>query len=151
MGQLEHRRSQVIARLPVNEISATLIFHDGQRIEAVLFVPPGEHIATHFTETDPFLPVGLVGGIRLVARDTISCITVATYAMADSDLPQRRQQVAVRLCCGTMVEGELRWVAPPDRQRTADTLNDAARHLTLHGPRVTSYIPKSHVMWVEEH
>jgi hypothetical protein len=153
MAAPHQRRSQQIMRLPVDHLVASLIFADGERAEAILFVPPGEDVARTFAEGDPFVPVALAKGIRLVARTAIAGIgiPVAPPALArDGDLPIERQTATVKLHDGTTLDGELRWTARPGNNRTRDHLNESAAYLELHTKETTWYVAKSHVAWVEE-
>jgi hypothetical protein len=137
-------------RIPVDHVPATLILHDGTRLEIVMFVPPGEQVGDQLCSGAPFMPIRCEGKIRLVARDIVACITVGGSAVANADLPEETQRVAVRLRSGTTVEGELRWTAAIGKSRTADHLNEAAPHITVYGAGTITHIAKRHLAWLEE-
>ena len=142
-------RSQQIMRLPVDTVAASIILDDGERFDAMLFLPPGDTVVRLFVDGDAFLPVAFRDRIRLVARAAISALTVAAEPH-DNDLPHEQQKATVRMRSGAMVEGELRWVGPHGRRRTVDFLNEDEAHIVVHGPGVTTYVRKAHVAWVEE-
>ena len=144
------RRSQPLMRIPVDHVPATLTLHDGTRLEIVMFVPPGEHIADQLCSGSPFLPIRCEGKIRLIARDILACITVGGSPVANDDLPEEMQRVAVRLRSGTTIEGELRWTAAVGKSRTADHLNEAALQIVVYGAGTITYVAKRHLAWVEE-
>jgi hypothetical protein len=154
MAALPHqRRSQQVMRLPVDHLVASLILVNGERVDAILFLPPGEEVARALTEGDPFLPVALAKGIRLVARTAIACIGIPAAppkAAHDGDLPTERQVATVMLRGGAALEGELRWTGGFGANRTCDYLNEAASHVELHASDTTWYVAKSQIAWVEE-
>jgi hypothetical protein len=157
-GQANMRRSQAILRLPVDNVLATLILHDGERCDVLLFVPPGETIGHLVSPGDPFVPMIKNARFCLVARTAIAVLGVvtgsetATSGDDDGALPVERQRARVRLRGGTALEGELRWTGPEGRKRTADYVNDTAAFFVLHAgdPPTTFYVAKAQVATVEE-
>ena len=148
---LDAGRSQPIMRLPVDRVSAQLTLHDGERFEGILFLPGGEQVPELLSEGEPFIPVGHGNTVRLVARSALACIAIPSRPdLADADLPIERQQATIRLRSGAVVTGELRWTAPPGWRRTGDHLKDSARHVTVHGGGITTFVAKAHIAWVEE-
>ncbi len=153
MTSVNLRRSQAILRMPVDNISASMVLHDGERSEVVLFMPPTEDIPHLLGPNGPQFIAMMVGsGVSLVARDAIACLTspAAAVIALDDDLPVVTQRVGVKLRSGVMIEGELRWTAPTGQQRTADHLNSSASLLELHAPNVIHHIVKAHVARVDE-
>lgn len=150
MASVDARRSQMILRIPVDQVAATLTLHDGERIEAQLFVRPGEDVAAMLASGPMFVPVRQTDGIRLIARAAIACMCVAAYHHRASDLPEETQKAKIKLRSGAVIEGELRFIAPPGQRRTVDHLNDTAEYLALHAIDTTTYIVKHHIAWVEE-
>lgn len=145
-------RSQPILRVPIAPMPAIVMLHDGTRINVRLFVTPGEDFTSVIEGDSAFVPLGLATGTRLVARDTIACITVHVVQVehAYRDVQPERQRVSVRLRSGDKLKGELRWVAPADRRRTLDHLNDASNYIVLWDDEYVNYIVKQHVAYVEE-
>lgn len=137
-------------RIPVDHVPATLILHDGTRLEIIMFVPPGEQVADQLCSGSAFLPIRHDGKIRLVAREIVACITVGGAPVANADLPEELQRVAVRLRSGATIEGELRWTAAVGKSRTADHLNETTPHITVYGAGTVSHVAKRHVAWLEE-
>jgi hypothetical protein len=146
------RRSQAMLRLPVDQLSATMILHDGSRSEIVLFVPCGETVQQLVTQGDAFLPVIRERSVSLVARAAIACVTVAvvTPMPRDTDVPSEHQVAVVHLRSGQTVRGELRWGAAVGRQRTADFLNDPTPYIEVHGDGVVHLVVKAHIAMVDE-
>ena len=140
-------RSQPILRVPRDQTPVSVTLHDGERASALLFVPPGDSIAKLLSDSTTFVPVSYSSGTRLVARTAIACITVHVIhaRLDDGDLPRERQRAIVRLRAGTLIQGELRWIAPPGRRRTLDCINDDATHLMIHDGDYVSYIAKAHI------
>lgn len=137
-------------RIPVDHVPVTLVLHEGTRLEVMMFLPPGEQMADQLCSGAPFLPIRHGGKIRIVARDTIACITVGGTPVVNEDLPEEMQRVSARLRSGTTIEGELRWTAAVGRSRTADHLNESTPHITVYGNGTITYIAKRHMAWLEE-
>lgn len=147
------RRSQVILRMPVDHVEATLILRDGDRSDAVLFVPPTEDIAHLLGPSGPrFLPMIRGAKMHLVAREAIASLGIqAVVSMPqDGDLPIEVQAAMVQLNSGTQLEGELRYSAPIGQARTADFLNGSADSFELHVQGIVFHVVKAHVALVEE-
>ena len=146
-----NRRSQALLRLPVDQVSATMILHDGARSDVELFLTGGESIAQVLGEGAAFLPVIRKGNVSLVARGAIACLSVVEAPITvESDLPVVTQRAHVHLKSGVVLEGELRWTVVTGRQRTADHLNDPAPLVALHAAGTTHHVVKAHVAIVEE-
>lgn len=150
------RRSQVILRMPVDNVAATLILHDGERSDVLLFIAAGEDITRLMTPGDPFVPMIKHARFCLVARTAIAALGVAgasTDPDADLDvLPVERQRARVLLRSGSVLEGELRWTAPEGERRTADYINDSEPFFVVHASdgHTTYYVAKAQVALVEE-
>lgn len=148
------RRSQVILRLPVDSVTATLILHDGERSDVLLFIAAGEDITRLVSPGDPFVPMIKHARFCLVARTAIAAIGV-TDPPADPELdglPVECQRARIQLCSGAALEGELRWTAPEGERRTADYVNDSPTFFILHAAdgHTTYYIAKAQVATIEE-
>jgi hypothetical protein len=155
MGEdVNMRRSQAILRLPVDSVLATLMLHDGERSDVLLFLSPGEGITDLITPGDPFVPMIRDARFCLVARDAIAAIGIVTGPVRPDDdaLPIKRQRARVRLRSGKVIEGELRWTVCVGDGQTADHVNEPAAFLVVHAtaPETTYYIAKSQVAIVEE-
>lgn len=146
-------RSQAILFMPVENITAVVTLHDGERVECMLFVPDGEDVSQVVGPGKPFVPVVRRGRVCLIARAAIACVAVSTRLARqemDEDIPFVTQQAAVKLRCGTVIEGELRWVPPEDRKRTTDYLNGDQPFFVVHGPETAYFVVKAHVATVTE-
>jgi hypothetical protein len=145
-------RSQPLLRVPRDQTPVTIILDDGERANAFLFVSPGTPIARAIAEAGPFVPVNYGDGTKLVARDSIACITVVgIYAREEhDDLPTELQPVAVRLRSGLVIKGELRWTPYAGHRRVLDHLNDDATHIVLKDNTYLSFVRKTHIMTLEE-
>ncbi|CAN5732532.1 hypothetical protein BH11MYX3_BH11MYX3_37100 [soil metagenome] len=153
MTSVNMRRSQAILRMPVEHITATMVLHDGERAEVVLFLPPTEDIAHLLGPSGPrFISMIFGSGVSLVARDAVAALGVPAVAVIalDGDLPIERQRASVKLRSGVVLEGELRWTAPFGEQCMSDFLNTDATSLELHAPNMTHHIVKAHVARVDE-
>ncbi|MBZ0235664.1 MAG: hypothetical protein K8M05_25270 [Deltaproteobacteria bacterium] len=146
------RRSQPIMRLPVDTVSASLVLHDGERAEVVIFVPAGEDVDDVLVAREPFLPVVRDGTIVLVARAAIAALGVPHLPAIprEDDLPGETQAAVVRLRSGVTIAGELRWTAPVGSQRTADFLNNDEPYVKVYGGDTTYFVTKDHIVLVEE-
>lgn len=146
------KRSQQLLKLPRDQTPVTITLEDGDHAQAMLFVAPGASILRFLEEANPFVPVSYTTGLRLVARTSIACLTIlASDAPAvDADMPFERQRVRIRLRGGRAVEGEMRWIAPAGRRRTADCLNDPLTHVEVHDGQHVSYVAKVHIAYAEE-
>jgi hypothetical protein len=153
-GDVNMRRSQAILRMPVNSVLATLILHDGERSDVLLFIPAGEDITRLVSLGDPFVPMIKNARFCLVARTAIAALGVVIGAEPpdDGELPLTRQRSRVRLRSGTTLEGELRWSASEIYKRTSDYVNDSTAFFVLHATetRTIYYVAKSQVATVEE-
>lgn len=145
-------RSQPILRVPIDPTPAIVTLHDGSRINVRLFIARGHAIDELVEGTSPFVPLGIVDGVRLVARDAIASVTLhAIQVTPREDLAEERQRVTIRMRHGEKVMGELRWVAPPGHRRTLDHLNNSdTTHLVLWDGDFVTYLAKAHVVSVEE-
>ncbi len=153
MTSVNMRRSQAILRMPVDHITASMVLHDGERSEVVLFVPPTEDIPHLLGPSGPrFLAMVLGTGLSLVARDAVACLAVPALPLIalDGDLPVETQCAAVKLRSGVVLEGELRWTAPIGQQRTADFLNSDAPTFELYAGTLIYHLVKAHVARVDE-
>jgi hypothetical protein len=153
-GEPNMRRSQAILRMPVNSVLATMILHDGERSDVLLYVPPGEDITRLVSSGDPFVPMIKNARFCLVARSAIAALGVVTgdEPPDDGGLPVTRQRSRVRLRSGTTLEGELRWSASEIYKRTSDYVNDPTGFFVVHATetRTLYYVVKSQVATVEE-
>ena len=86
------RRSQVILRMPVDHVVATLMMHDGTKSDVVLFVPPTEDIGHLLSGGPTFLPTIKDGRIAIIAREAIASIGTpeVTVIPREDDLPIQR-------------------------------------------------------------
>lgn len=145
------QRSQPLLRLPKNQTPAQLTMHDGERAQVFLFVAPGDSLTHVLDEDSRFVPMGFSSGTRLVARDAIAALSVhVMHAHAEDELPGERQRAVIKLRSGTLVKGELRWVAPEGRRRTLDFLNSETPYFVAYDTEHVHYVFKSHVALVEE-
>jgi hypothetical protein len=145
-------RSQPLLRVPRDKTPGELVLDDGERAYVQFFIPLGNTLAGIYEDRYGFLPVAIDGNVRMVARSAIACMTahVMHAGGADPDVALERQRVIARLRGGTVIRGELRWVAPPGYRRTLDHLNDAAVHIVIHDGDFVHFIAKSAVLSVEE-
>jgi hypothetical protein len=143
-------RSQAILRMPVDMVNATIVMHDGERNEVMLFVPSGEGIVRMLAERTPFVPVVLKGRVCLLARDIIAAIAVDRAPLdAELALPAEEQRVKVKLRAGTLLEGTLSW-CPAGQQRTKDYLNSDDSYFELHVEQLTYFVVKAQVATVQD-
>jgi hypothetical protein len=153
MPEPSMRRSMALLRIPVDQVSATMTLHDGDPTEVLLFVPGGVTVAELLTQGDAFLPVIRGRSVCLVARAAIAALAVqdVTRLRTDGDLPAEKQLVIVHLRGGHTIRGEVQWVAPVGRQRTADHLNDTTTpYIEVRADGVVHFIVKSYISMVEE-
>ena len=150
MADVPQHRSQVILRMPVDYVDVRLIMHDGESVEAICFVPPGETISEFLVASEPFMPVMCSARIMLIARSAVACATVKAGKPDDDALPVQLQKAAVKLRSGVRLDGELRLPAVDGRLRTADHANSDESHLVLHAGEQTHHIAKAHVATIEE-
>lgn len=154
MGQAvrEDDRSQPIMRVPRDKTPGELILDDGERAYALFFVPHGDTLSRVFEDPNLFMPVAVGSTVRMVARESIACMTahVVHACVPDSDLPQEKQRAIIRLRGGTSVRGELRWIAPDGHRRTLDHLNDTSHHVVAYDGDYIHFIAKSAIISVEE-
>ncbi len=146
-------RSLETLRLPVDRVGATLILQDGKRVEATLFVPPGEDVTRYVDDRPGFVPILRDGKLCFVAKTAIACVGVVQRedrSENELDLPVQRQAVVVEVTSGMLLVGTMQWAAPQGRQRTADHLNEDARHLEVRAGELTYLISKAHIRTVEE-
>jgi len=139
-------------RIPVDHLAASLVLHDGERFDAVLFVPPAETVAQVIAHPQPFVPVIRDGRIRLIARNALACVAVSAPGVIPLTPVTRiaKQRASVQLRSGIVICGELRWTPTVSHRRTADYLNRDELHFELHDADLTHYIVKAHVATVEE-
>lgn len=145
-------RSQPLLRVPRDQTPVTIILDDGERTNAFLFVSPGTPVARAIAESGPFVPVNYGDGTKLVARDSMACITVFGINAREEhdDLPSELQPVVVRLRSGHLIKGELRWTPYAGHRRVLDHLNDEGTHIVLKDGNYLSFIRKTHIMTMEE-
>ena len=146
-------RSQAILVMPVDNITAVLTLHDGERVECMLFVPDGEDVSQVVEPGKPFVPVVRRGRVCLIARAAIACVAVSKRLagqQCDEDMPTVTQQVQVKLRSGAVIEGELRWIPPEPRKRTSDHLNAEPPYFVVNGPETAHFVVKAHVATVAE-
>ena len=140
-------------RVPVNRVSVELTLGDGRCLRGTVFVPPGCHVEELLGRSAAFLPVEQDGTVVLYAPGAIACVAVReeTAEPHPDDLPLAARALAVRLRSGTVVQGEVRYVAWSGAMRTADLLNEPAATIALYGQRgVVQHVAKAHVESVEE-
>lgn len=150
MADVPQHRSQVILRMPVDYVDVRLVLHDGETVDAICFVPPGETISQFLVASEPFMPVMCTARIMLIARGAVACATVKSPKPDEDALPVQPQKAAVKLRSGLRLDGELRLPAVDGRLRTADYANSNETHLVLHAGEQTHHIAKAHVATIEE-
>jgi hypothetical protein len=145
------RRSQVIFRMPVDNVIATMIAHDGAKADVMLFIPPTEDIGQILAYGATFLPMVKGGKMCIVARSSIACFGVPELPVIprEDDLPVEKQAVTVTMKSGAKVEGEV-YLTAFGTQRTTDFMNDVEPVFRVHGDATTYFIAKAHVAQVEE-
>jgi hypothetical protein len=148
---MQIRRSQVILRMPVDNVIAQMIAHDGTKADVMLFIPPTEDIGHVLGQGAAFLPMVKGGKMCIVARDTIACFGVPELPVIprEDDLPIEKQAVTITLRSGATVEGEI-YLSAFGTERTTDFMNDAELVFRVHGNATTFYVRKSHVAQLEE-
>ena len=144
------QRSQAILRLPKDQTPAEVTLHDGERSYVILFVPPGFSIAHLLDDDSWFIPMNFTGITKLVARGAIASLSIHAMLTEDDGLPQERQRAVIRMRNGETVNGEIRWIAPPDRRRTLDCLNDGGKFLAVYEGDYITFVAKAHIATVEE-
>ena len=146
-------RSQPLMRVPRDKTPGELILDDGDRTYVLFFVPHGDTLSRVFEDGNAFMPVAVGTSVRMVARASIACMTahVVHAHVPDEEFPQERQRAIVRLKGGTVVRGELRWVAPLGHRRTLDHLNDVSHHVVAYDGDYIHFIAKSAIVSVEEY
>lgn len=146
-------RSQPLMRVPRDKTPGELILDDGDRTYVLFFVPHGDTLSRVFEDDSAFMPVAVGSVVRMVARASIACMTVhIVHAhVPDEEFPLERQRAIVRLKGGTVVRGELRWVAPHGHRRTLDHLNDASHHVVAYDGDYIHFIAKAAIVSVEEY
>ena len=139
-------------RVPRDKTPGELILEDGERAYVLFFVPSGDTLSRVFEDPNVFMPVAIGKTVRLVARAAIACISahVMHASAPDADFPQEKQRAIVRLRGGTVVRGELRWIAPYGHRRTLDHLNDNQTHMVVYDGDYIHFIAKAAVLSVEE-
>jgi hypothetical protein len=153
MSAMNLTRSQAILFMPVENITAVLTLHDGERVECMLFVPDGEDVTQVVGDGTPFIPVVRRGRVCLIARAAIACVAVSPRLAGqgfDDDLPFHTQKASIKLRSGTVIEGELKWIPPEPRKRTSDYLNAEQPYFVVHGAETVHFIVKAHVATVTE-
>lgn len=140
--------------LPVEELPATVVLADGSCREAELFLAPGQDAEALLAGGQPFVRAAEDGAFRLYGREAIACVSVAVFrarrAGEDAGVPVRRQRVRVRLAGGAELRGELRYLAPPERARPGDFLNEDCPTFALHDSDAIHFVAKRHVVAIEE-
>jgi len=152
MGDVTMKRSQAILRMPVDMVDATMILHDGDRSDVLLFVPPTEDISRMLCEGAMFLPVMREAAMCMVARSAIACMKVAPRLAPklEEDFPSEQEKVKVTLRSGVVLEGVMKWIPPVARQRTADHLNGETPIIVVYADDGAYLIVKSHIAMVRE-
>jgi hypothetical protein len=152
MADANVHRSQVILRMPVDYVDATLILHDGERDEVIFLMPSGEDVTSVLEPGEPFVPVMRNAKICIVARDAIAALGVPLREPSafEAEMPSEQQRVAIKLGSGLLLDGELRWPVVSGKQRTADHLNTDARYIELRTADKSLFIAKAHVAYVQE-
>lgn len=148
---MQIRRSQVIFRMPVDNVVATMIGHDGTKADVMLFIPPTEDIGHVLGHGAAFLPMVKSGKMCIVARATIACFGVPEVPVIprEDDVPVEKQAVTITMRSGATVEGEV-YLTAFGTQRTTDFLNEAEPVFRVHGTGTTFFVVKAHVAQVEE-
>jgi len=141
--------------LPVNKVPATLVLGDGTRHDVSVFIAAGQEIEELLTAEQWFLPTLRDGQFRMYARRAVACLSLPVFRAPrdgeeDAILPMQKRSAVVHLCSGSILNGELRYLAPPERRRTADFLNEEAALFTLYDSETVHYVVKAHVAYVEE-
>jgi hypothetical protein len=152
MSSASATRSQAILRMPIDNVSADLVLHDGERAPVMLFIHGGEDVTRVLCEPRPFVPVVRGGRVCMVARAAIACLVVPAHhaGAREGDLPCEHQQVAVKLRSGALIEGEVRWVPEVKRRRVSDYLNADAPYFIVHAGDLRYFVVKAHVSMVSE-
>jgi hypothetical protein len=138
--------------LPVERVAAVLRLSDGSRHDVHVFVPYGDDVRDLMESPLPFLPAREGDRIRLYARASLMCVSVTAPPPAlDGDAPTPREcKATIHLAGGVALTGQLRYVAPIERRRVADFLNEDGRTFPLYGDGEIHHVAKAHVLYVEE-
>jgi hypothetical protein len=146
-------RSQPIMRVPRDKTPGELILDDGERSYALFFVAHGDTLSRVFEADRAFIAVAIGASVRMIARARIACMTVhVVHAhVPDEEFPQERQRAIIRLKGGSVVRGELRWVAPYGHRRTIDHLNDSSPHVVVYDGDYIHFVAKAAIVSVEEY
>ena len=145
-------RSQMILRMPVENVNAVVVLHDGERSEVMLFIAGGEDVTRVVAEGKPFVPMVRGGRVCLIARAAIACLVVPSRlaGLSDPELPTVQQKASIKLRSGVVVEGLLEWVNETGRRRTTDYLNTETPYLIVRAGDTTHFVVKAHIAVVTE-
>jgi hypothetical protein len=146
------KRSQAILRMPLDLVEVLVIMHDGERSDALLFIPPTETVAHLFAEGKQFVPVCLKGREHLVARTAIACFGVPSdrAPVLTEDLPSVEQQVTIKLRSGTTLDGKLMWTSFQHERRMSDLLDNESPLVVLYGTDMVYLVAKAQIAMVSE-
>ena len=133
-------------------VEVLVIMHDGERSDALLFIPPTEDVAHLLVEGKQFVPVCIKGREHLVARTAIACFGVPAdrAPVLTEDLPSVEQQVTVTLRSGVALEGTLKWIPPQNERRISDHLDNESPLLVLYGADQVYLVAKCQIAMVSE-
>jgi len=135
----------------VSKLPATLQLHDGEQIDATLFVAPGLALRELLNAPRRFLPVESGGRFLLVARDLVACVSVSVFLVKRfTPLPITRRSVVVRLRSGVRLNGDLLYVGTPGYDRIGDHLEQKGEVFELVDGTTAHLVAKRHVAWIEE-
>jgi hypothetical protein len=149
-----------VYRIDVKELSARLALVDGTSAQAVFFLQlssesgyRNENLSALLNdETAQFLVMRCDEGITFMAADAIAYVAVAgkTRELAFLDrVGASRRAAEVRLRTGEELVGEFLSLAPPNRSRLSDVLNEPGqRFLVFEGGGCTYHINRNAIQQV---
>lgn len=145
-------------RVEVEQVDARIVPVQGEVLEGSFFLRPSgsrsETLGARLNEPGvAFVPVQIRERSELLQLSWVAYLEIRTELREVAeleDLGAWRQQVLIRLASGTVLEGDLLYMLPPERRRISDLLNsDSTRFLLLVGDKLTRYVNLSAVARVQ--
>lgn len=142
-------------RVPQREVEVRLLLHGGEERSGVLYTclsnpdgRPGRLVDRLDDEAEAFLPFAHDGRRELLHKAWVVWIRVEGEESHDEEATHA-ERVRITLIGGDTVQGDVRYMMPPQRERLLDYLNAAPRFLSVRADGATTLVNRDFIVRVE--
>ena len=142
-------------RVPQRKVEVRVLLHGGEERSGVLYTAlsnpegrPGRLVDRLDDDAEAFLPFARDGRRELLHKSWVVWIRVDGEESHDEEATHA-ERLSITLAGGATVQGDVRYVMPPQRERLLDYLNAAPQFLPVRDAGTTTLVNRDFIVSVE--